>query len=214
MGMIFSPPGESQRRTSPFFLDSWDEDDKAPMTYYELHRFTYELRRGSLAPATVNTKNERSRRRRREQREKCALEEAERRLVCKFALKMTDCVPLIIGHGGCHVKEIFVATGAKVRIRGKGSGHMETGTGLEAEVPLQLAISCPPDNPEGFHAAVTMTVALLYRVDAKFTKASQSRGHRSHEPCFAAYRACPDAEKLIHECLDGVPRESRETRAW
>jgi hypothetical protein len=108
-----------------------------------------------------------------------------------------DCVPRIIGRGGCNAQAI-ATTGAKVRIRGQRSGHKEADTGMEANVPLQLVVTCAEANPEGFHTAVTMAVALLRGVVAT----SRARGR----PRFLVYSLRPRAENLVHECLEDVPR--------
>ena len=36
-----------------------------------------------------------------------------------------DLVPMLIGRGGCNMRKIADKTAAKVRIRGRGSGHLE-----------------------------------------------------------------------------------------
>ena len=35
-----------------------------------------------------------------------------------------ELVPLVIGQAGCHLRKIYQATGAKIRIRGRGSGFL------------------------------------------------------------------------------------------
>merc|ERR1711907_106499 len=68
------------------------------------------------------------------------------RFACQFHLHMDvpgfDLVPRIIGRGGCNTKRIFDASGAKIRVRGRGSGHIELRTNAEATVPLMVAVSC------------------------------------------------------------------------
>lgn len=77
-----------------------------------------------------------------------------KRHTCKFIFSGFDVeehadfelVPRLIGRGGSHMREIAAACNGKVRIRGRGSGHKELRKGtrpaLEADVPLQIALSC------------------------------------------------------------------------
>ncbi|CAK0821896.1 unnamed protein product [Prorocentrum cordatum] len=57
-----------------------------------------------------------------------------------------ELVPRLIGRGGCNVRAIAAACEGKVRVRGRGSGHREEaregGPPAEADVPLQIALSC------------------------------------------------------------------------
>jgi hypothetical protein len=48
---------------------------------------------------------------------------------------------MLIGRGGENTKTVNARTGAKVRIRGKGSGHREVRELKEAPVPLMVAIT-------------------------------------------------------------------------
>mmetsp|Transcript_15723 Transcript_15723/g.36904 ORF Transcript_15723/g.36904 Transcript_15723/m.36904 type:complete len:454 (+) Transcript_15723:68-1429(+) len=73
----------------------------------------------------------------------------------------------IIGTGGEKTWKIHHATGAKVRVRGKGSGHKEA-DGREAPVPLMLAVTLPQSDPETFRRAITMAITLLEEVEEKF----------------------------------------------
>lgn len=80
----------------------------------------------------------------------------------------------IIGHGGAHTRKIFDATGAKIRLRGKGSGHLE-GT-HEAPVPIMLAVTTEKHEVEQFRSAVTMSAELLAGVEAKYRSFRERRG--------------------------------------
>jgi len=77
-----------------------------------------------------------------------------KRLTLKFVFNGIDMdrhsdfelVPRLIGRGGKHMRDIAQACGGKVRIRGRGSGHKEQQKrgqpAVEADVPLQIALSC------------------------------------------------------------------------
>merc|ERR1712218_260046 len=70
----------------------------------------------------------------------------------------------IIGRGGGCTKGIFTATGANVRLRGRGSGFLErarTGKPQEAPMPLTLAVSMTRNDRLSFQKAVGMAVDLL-----------------------------------------------------
>ena len=52
-----------------------------------------------------------------------------------------ELVPRLIGHAGENTTNIWLLTNAKVRIRGRGSGHLEVDHKKEAPVNLMMAIS-------------------------------------------------------------------------
>merc|ERR1712232_363461 len=72
-----------------------------------------------------------------------------KRQFCHFYLKMPsvgnfdtkNLCGMIIGADGSNTRDIWLATGASVRIRGKGSGHLEVEGKYEAQVPLMLSIT-------------------------------------------------------------------------
>eukprot|EP00971_Amphidinium_carterae_P300157 5963868-Amphidinium_carterae.1 len=74
----------------------------------------------------------------------------------------------IIGKGGEHTRRIYCDTDAKVRLRGKGSGHQERDSGAEAQVPLMLAVTASPKSPPKFAQAVHMAIDLLRSVETKY----------------------------------------------
>lgn len=79
---------------------------------------------------------------------------------------------LIIGRRGINTRRIHELTGTKVRLRGAGSGHMESG-GKEANVCLMLAIAGEGESPKTFVKAVEMALCLMEEVDKcvrKWTK--------------------------------------------
>lgn len=79
-----------------------------------------------------------------------------------------DLVKKLIGKNGCNTRGIFESTRTKVRVRGKGSGHMEERTGDEAPVPLMVALAAQQGCEEGFCKAFEMTKELLQDVSKRF----------------------------------------------
>jgi hypothetical protein len=79
-----------------------------------------------------------------------------------------DLVKKLIGKNGCNTRGIFESTLTKVRVRGKGSGHMEERTGDEARVPLMVALAAQQGCEEGFCKAFAMTKKLLQDVSKRF----------------------------------------------
>jgi hypothetical protein len=77
-------------------------------------------------------------------------------------------VPTLIGRGGHNTKTVNEATGAKVRIRGKGSGHKEVDGAREAPVPLMVAITSDVEDTLQFARAVQMMTTVLDRANAQF----------------------------------------------
>jgi len=80
----------------------------------------------------------------------------------------------IIGRGGSCTKGIYTATGAKVRLRGRGSGFLENvghgrnGDQQEAPVPLMLVVTSDEGDQNNFQVAVRMAVELLTGIEARF----------------------------------------------
>ena len=72
-------------------------------------------------------------------------------------------VPWLIGTKGSNTRAIFEATQCKVRIRGRGSGHLEVDGTREAPVPLMMAVTGPKQKPRRFVKAVHLAVELLER---------------------------------------------------
>lgn len=109
------------------------------------------------------------------------------RLSCSFYLSMRheqfDLVPIIIGRRGSNTRKIAEETGAKVRVRGKGSGHHEA-TGREAATPLMLAVTTDGDNDEGFLDAVEQATRLLRCVEERYIEHCRKRRHYVKGPCF------------------------------
>ncbi len=83
-------------------------------------------------------------------------------------------VPWLIGRFGCNMKEIHEATGAKIRIRGRGSGHREVDHCGEAPVPLMAAVTCLEEAP--FRLAVKMMIAKLTEAQELFVCFMQEQG--------------------------------------
>ncbi len=50
-----------------------------------------------------------------------------------------DLVPMMVHWCGCIMHEMCLATNVKIRVRGRGSGHMEVDN-KEAPVPLMVAV--------------------------------------------------------------------------
>lgn len=76
----------------------------------------------------------------------------------------------VIGPKGNNTKQIFEMTAAKIRLRGRGSGHEEMGRrGLaEARVHLMLAVATDLGNEESFVTAVQMSAQLLSTVSEQY----------------------------------------------
>jgi len=132
-----------------------------------------------------------------------------RRLWVHFYLHMQapgfDLVPRLIGRGGCKMRSIADRTGAKVRIRGSGSGYYEVGGRSEAPTPLMVAVTSDFDDPAGFKAAVEMTLQELRSVETRFRTFIHNRKHKHCGPCFSVGRLAENAREVLGSVLEGVP---------
>ncbi len=84
-------------------------------------------------------------------------------------------VPMLIGESGCHMREIHQATNARLRVRGRGSGHLEVDGAREAPVPLMVAITSEGVDQAHFRTAVEMTISKLRIVQGLFEHFCQQR---------------------------------------
>jgi hypothetical protein len=84
-------------------------------------------------------------------------------------------VPRLIGRNGNNMKRISKECGAKVRIRGRGSGYLEGQGKLgEADVPLQVALSCT--NYEDMIKGRSLLSNLLDEIGFYFNEYCQNQG--------------------------------------
>lgn len=103
---------------------------------------------------------------------------ARPRTWCHIYLDLTmlnsdfDLVQKLIGRGGCNTRAIFEATGTKVRIRGRGSGHQEQGCKSEANAHLMIAITADCSRTSEFRKAFEMTRDLVARIAQRFDEFS------------------------------------------
>jgi hypothetical protein len=101
------------------------------------------------------------------------------RLWCHIFLKKRhpefDLVPILIGRAGRNMSEINQATGAKIRVRGRGSRHLEVCGVQEAPVPLMVAITLHGAQRAFFRAAVDMTICQLQHVQVLFVQFCEQR---------------------------------------
>jgi hypothetical protein len=86
-----------------------------------------------------------------------------------------DLVPMLIGRSGCNMREIYQATNAKIRVRGRGSGHLEVDGSKEAPVPLMVAVTSEGGYQVHFRTAVEMTISKLKEVQQLFVQFCQQR---------------------------------------
>ena len=84
-------------------------------------------------------------------------------------------VPTLIGKSGCHMREIYQATDARLRVRGRGSGNLEVDGATEAPVPLMVAVTSEGVDQARFRTAVEMTISRLRVVQGLFVQFCQQR---------------------------------------
>lgn len=109
-----------------------------------------------------------------------------RKYTCRFDIgiendKEFQVARRIIGQKGCNMKKIVDASGAKLRLRGKGSGYLEGPLKQESPEPLHLCVSC--QSQAGYNAAVKAVSEILEGVYDEYRKFRRTRkGHHDQEP--------------------------------
>jgi hypothetical protein len=121
-----------------------------------------------------------------------------------------DLVPMLIGVKGQNTKAIFEETGAKIRIRGKGSKYLEVDGLREAPVPLMIAITQDKTCMDKFHKALKLTIALLRKVTQSFKTFCKNGGlgNLADEPIFSRGAMSRGAERCLTDLLHYFPRSS------
>jgi len=122
---------------------------------------------------------------------------------CHIYLSMQDArfepVPAIIGRSGKNTGTIAEATGTKIRIRGRGSGHLEY-NGREVNAPLMMAVTADVGNRAGFEAALIQGIELLKMVERRYqAHCMQTRGSHPEKRGFALGRASADVRSWAQE---------------
>lgn len=101
------------------------------------------------------------------------------KFVCVFQIGLEDdeefcLVKRILGKAGNNMRRIAEECSAKVRLRGIGSGFLEGANGREANMPLQLNVSCT--DYEGYKGGVDRVSALLSDLYKHYKRYIKSKG--------------------------------------
>jgi len=108
---------------------------------------------------------------------------AEPRLAVHIHIHMTapyfSLVGLVIGKSGCNLRRIAQFTGAYLRVRGRGSGYLESKGQREAPAPLMIAVTGNASDPLSFKKAVWLTLQHLSTVEARFLNYCRKQGFRT-----------------------------------
>lgn len=131
------------------------------------------------------------------------------RLWCHIYLHMQvkgfELVPMMIGRGGCNMRKIFEATGAKIRIRGRGSGHYEIDGKREAPTPLMVAVTTDKLDHASFKAAIEKTLVELRAVEQRFISFCEKQNYLHEGPCFSIGVMPQGVEDVLGDVFEGVP---------
>jgi len=115
-----------------------------------------------------------------------------------------DLVPMLIGRGGQNMRKIADATNAKVRVRGRGSGHLEIEGKREAPTPLMVAVTTEKKDMAGFRQSIDMTLAELRIVEHRFRNHCLKQQIPVEGPAFSIGLLTEGAEELLRGVIDGV----------
>lgn len=109
-----------------------------------------------------------------------------RKFTCRFDIgiendKEFQVARRIIGQKGSNMKRIVETSGAKLRLRGKGSGYLEGPLKQESPEPLHLCVSCTTQ--KGYNDAVKAVTEIIEGVYVEYTRFRRSRGYdKEKEP--------------------------------
>jgi hypothetical protein len=81
---------------------------------------------------------------------------------------------VLIGRGGQNMRQIAEATSAKIRVRGKGSGHLEGPNNAESTDPLMCCISCP--DTRGYEEAKLRVTRIFEQMFTQFRAHCEKQG--------------------------------------
>ena len=116
-----------------------------------------------------------------------------------------DLVPMLIGRGGRNMRDIYQTTNAKLRIRGRGSGHLEVDGKKEAPVPLMVAVTANKAEVEGFRQAVNMVVSRLDEVSEHYRQFCHQRRlpqPTKYQPLYTFGEVAKGADTLLKTLID------------
>ena len=121
-------------------------------------------------------------------------------------------VPILIGRRGENMQYIFSKTGAKIRVRGVGSGHKEVKGNEEAPVPLMVAVTSQGQMQTTFVMAVQMTIDILTKVETQyieFCRHTLAPHTHSQQMIWNFGEISTDAFPILSELLHRLPPERR-----
>lgn len=101
------------------------------------------------------------------------------KFICVFQIGLEDdeefcLVKRILGKAGNNMRRIAEECSSKVRLRGIGSGFLEGADGKEANMPLQLNVSCT--DFDSYQGAVDRVATLLKDLYKHYRRYSRSKG--------------------------------------
>ncbi|CAK9034072.1 unnamed protein product [Durusdinium trenchii] len=117
-----------------------------------------------------------------------------------------DLVPRLIGRKGCNMRKIADLTGAKIRIRGRGSGHLEVDGKYEAPTPLMVAVTTNLEDPDKFRQAMQMTLKELKSVEGRFKSFCTQNSIEHDGPCYSVGVLQENAQEALGDLMACIPK--------
>merc|ERR1712224_320435 len=110
------------------------------------------------------------------------MEPRAEKFLCRFPIGIEEdkrfrVVGRLIGPGGERVKQIALESGAKLRIRGRGSNFLEGPEKKESTDPLMMCVSAPSQS--SFECAAAHITELLETVYKEYREFCKQRGQRA-----------------------------------
>ena len=104
------------------------------------------------------------------------------------------------------MRDIHLATKAKVRIRGRGSGYLEVDGKSEAPVPLMVVVTADKKDADAFKRAIQMTLSRLQHVEERYKNFCSQRNIEIGGNLFSLGEQSRGSEELLKKELEHIPR--------
>jgi len=134
------------------------------------------------------------------------------KLQCQFVIGIEEdskfrVVRKVLGPAGANMKRINLETGAKLRLRGRGSKFLEGPEQKESQDPLMLCVSAP--DQEAYERTVELVQEVLEGVYSEYREFCSNTGQTAPDLAVALHHGARDGSIVHHR-----PRSSTDKDGW